>query len=253
MPMIPPDIDQLRERKDIKGLIQALTYGNERMRWQAAESLGELGDLRGIEPLTKALRDTSWEVREIVIWAIGRIREREKAEPLVRAQAVEQLILVLQHADWKLRRSAAAALCAIGDPRARDAFIHLLRDPDWRVRWEAAGALGKLKDSRGVPHLIAALHDVDWKVRWEAAGALGKIRDPSAVTSLVEALRDLDWRVRWRAVSALAAIGDPRAIGPLFAAVQGSDEDFRDFAMSALEELKKKAPISAHDVLQNLR
>ncbi|MDD1676644.1 MAG: HEAT repeat domain-containing protein [Methanomicrobiales archaeon] len=251
--MIPPDVEQLRESKDFKGLIQALTFGNDRLRWQAAEALGELGDIRGIDPLTKALKDSSWEVREIVIWALGKIREREKVEPLVQAQAVAQLIHVLQHADWRVRRSAAAALCAIGDPSALDAFIMLLRDPDWRVRWEAAGALGQLKDPRATEPLIGKLTDVDWKVRWEAAGALGKIRDPSAVIPLVESLKDLDWRVRWRAVSALAAIGDPRAVGPLFEAVKSGDEDFRAFAMSALEELKKKAPISAHDVLQNLR
>ena len=51
-------------------------------RWNAAISLGRLGDPRGVEPLITALDDEDDRVRLKVIWALGAIGDARATGPL---------------------------------------------------------------------------------------------------------------------------------------------------------------------------
>jgi HEAT repeat-containing taxis protein len=51
-------------------------------RWNAALSLGRLGDGRGVEPLISALADEDERVRLKVIWALGAIGDPRATAPL---------------------------------------------------------------------------------------------------------------------------------------------------------------------------
>ncbi len=62
-------------------LIKALKDENEYVRWGAAGALGELGDLRAVEPLNEALKDKNSSVQERVVWALEKIRGEELATP----------------------------------------------------------------------------------------------------------------------------------------------------------------------------
>ena len=70
----------------VERLIQALKDKDEYVRLGAAGALGELGDLRAVEPLNEALKDKYSNVREIAACALKKIGNRVKVEPLIRVQ-----------------------------------------------------------------------------------------------------------------------------------------------------------------------
>ena len=61
--LFKPNVERLQEKKNVKGLIKALRHKDRRVRSEAAEALGEIGDKRAVEPLIQALKDEYWDVR----------------------------------------------------------------------------------------------------------------------------------------------------------------------------------------------
>jgi len=60
----PPNVEKLKEKRDLKGLIKALRYKRDGVvRQTAAEVLGEIGDARAAVPLRSALGDEDSDVR----------------------------------------------------------------------------------------------------------------------------------------------------------------------------------------------
>ncbi len=59
-----PNIDKLKAKGNVRGLIKALGYTkNWLVREKAAEALGKIRDPRAVEPLSNALKDTCREYR----------------------------------------------------------------------------------------------------------------------------------------------------------------------------------------------
>jgi HEAT repeat protein len=101
------DMEKMREKKDVKGLIKAL--GSEQsldMHDRAAVALGFIGDRSAVGPLIKALTDESTAVRRDAAMALGRIGDNRAVEPLKKA---------LNDANSGVREGAANALKKIGD------------------------------------------------------------------------------------------------------------------------------------------
>ena len=163
----PPNVDRFKARGDVLELIKALDYPKHwRVRRDAAEALGEIGDPDAVEPLIGVLRDDNPSVR----------------------------------------MSAAEALGQIGDVRAVEHLLAALKSPAVEVRKSAAEALGQIGDVRAVEPLIAAMKEASWSVRRAAAEALGRIGDPDATDALTAALEDHDSNVRRAATESLEAI-----------------------------------------------
>ena len=79
----PPNVEKLKGKRDLKGLIKALRYKRDGgVRSSAAEALGEIGDARAVEPLCAALRDKDVDVREAAAEALGKIGDARAAVPL---------------------------------------------------------------------------------------------------------------------------------------------------------------------------
>lgn len=225
------------------------------IRQKAAESLGQSGGSRAVEPLIAALSDSDFSVEGNAATALGKIKDPRAAEPLMAAlrdavkfaqpakdpdgtySLTDQQRLRLTVADH-----AAEALGNLGAPAleelmpafkdkdlreyalpglvkmgspAVDALIAAMKDPDPDVRWNAANALGDIKDARAVEPLIAALQVKD--LQWHAAYSLGKIKDPRAVEPLIAALKNNDPEFREQAAHSLGQLKDQRAIAPLIA------------------------------------
>ncbi|MFQ6118773.1 MAG: HEAT repeat domain-containing protein, partial [Methanosarcinales archaeon] len=92
--------------------------------------LGKIGDAKAVEPLIKALEDSSSSVRSSAAYALVKIGE----------PAVEPLIKALGDRDWRVREEAADTLIKIGKP-AVGPLIKALRDWHWGVRNAAANLL----------------------------------------------------------------------------------------------------------------
>ena len=59
----PPNISKLTARRDLEGLVEALSFQKDvGVRVAAARALQALGDTRGIQPLTRELQDKDWRV-----------------------------------------------------------------------------------------------------------------------------------------------------------------------------------------------
>lgn len=74
------NVEVLRRRGDVENLVKALKHRNRYVREAAADALGEIGselamgDLRAVEPLKKALRDSEESVRVTAGKALDRLK-----------------------------------------------------------------------------------------------------------------------------------------------------------------------------------
>jgi HEAT repeat protein len=231
--------DEIREAAPTVGdadvVVDASSDPNSGARREAAEALGEIGDLRAVEPLIAALKDTNVSVREGAAEALGVLKD---------PRAIGPLIDVLRNPDDLSRRQAAASLVNFKDPRVVDALIASLGD-DW-VHGSAAQALDEIKVDPGVAWpLIVALNDPNPKIRGTVADLLGRIKDPRASKPLTDALfKDPDEDVRLSVVKALIRRGEPGSEKVLIAAL-----DYRPNIDIANELLNCGNPI-LHDAVR---
>lgn len=59
----PPNVKKMEAKKDVGGLIKALSYWKDKnVRNDAATALGKIGDTRAVEPLIRALDDKDQDV-----------------------------------------------------------------------------------------------------------------------------------------------------------------------------------------------
>jgi HEAT repeat protein len=214
----------------IEELINRLTSKGWESRCHAAETLGEIGDTRAVEPLIHALKNNYTNVREKIAEALGKIGK----------PALMPLIHALDVGASHVRGYAARALVRIPDTRAVEPLIHaLLNDENNDVRKETAKALGKIRDARAVEPLITALEtykNSSWRVRRHVIIALGEIGDPRAAKPLISQLKNLHG-CREEAIEALGKLKTPEAVRPLIDALQDDDIRVRLKVITALGEI----------------
>jgi HEAT repeat protein len=199
----PVVLEEEKVKDEIDIQIDLLKDPDWVVRREAAITMGEMGDERCVEPLCKALYDGDWQVREVVVEALGQIG----------SPAVEMLIKMAR--DWDVRKYVIMALGKIRDERVLDPLMLQLRSDEFKD--DATSALVELGEP-ALERLIKALKDKDEMVRKQAVLALGRIKHSGAVDPLIEMLGDVDWFTRLTAAASLEAIGDPRgrdAIKPL--------------------------------------
>ncbi|MCU0630179.1 MAG: HEAT repeat domain-containing protein [Methanoregulaceae archaeon] len=213
----PPDITQLKQQKDIHGLINALMYKDLDIQWKAAEALGEMGQ-EGTNHLLIALQSRNKHVRLGVTEALGEIKSREAVEPLMQA---------LHDPDNEVRWEAALALGEIGDGRAIPSLVERLKDSDRFVRYGAAVALDKFHWQPDSDTLHAYLHL--GKQEWKEMVAIGG----AAVEPLSVALTDHDSEIREKAIRALGAIGSEKAIPVIYRSLSDASDNVRWNAVKA--------------------
>lgn len=146
----------------------------------AAAALGEIGDVRAVDPLIAALKVVSSDLGERVAHSLGKIGDPRAIQPLIERLEV-----------WGASRgsigamvNAIDALGSIRDIRAVEPLIALLGHADEDVRSWTCKALGRIGDARGVEPLTAALMDNAKSVRAEASEALEKIGDVRVLDSI---------------------------------------------------------------------
>lgn len=196
----PPNVNQLYEKGDVKGLITALDYKKDKfIRINAAKALGGKKDPKAVEPLIGALKDSDKEVRISVIGALKDIKG---------ARSIEALIGAFKDADKDIRSSATWALINKNDTESVEPLIAALKDkPDSEACDSAIFVLGAIKDARAVEPLVAALNRFSGNSRYHAAWALGEIGDARAIEPLITVLKDChDQRMQGVATDALKNI-----------------------------------------------
>ncbi|MFA4878112.1 MAG: HEAT repeat domain-containing protein [Methanoregula sp.] len=220
-----PDVEGLKTRKDIYGLIRALRFRDISVQLEAAKALGTLGP-EALEYLHRALTNRNKTVKLGIIGALTEIRSPESITPLLAALSDE---------NDEVRWQAAIALGEIGDQGVAGPLQGALKDPDKYVRYGAAISLSRIgwkpqdpaqratyfsaleewKAVReigrpAVPALTGLLRDRDPEVRVKAVELLGTTGDPAATPALMKSLGDESREVRWS-----AALAAPRCSIPM--------------------------------------
>ena len=202
-------MDELKAKRDVDGLIEALKHKNIVVRSRAAKALGQIGDAKAVKPLNQTLKDESRHVRGKAARALGQIGDRKAVKPLI--QALKDKGSQNRH----VRERAARALGQIGDERALEPLIQTLMRDEWlTVREGAAEALGKMGEP-AQKRLIQALRHKSQGVRLTAAWALGYVGDEKAAKPLADAQKDGDPSVRKAAKAALRKIRQRKGLRSL--------------------------------------
>jgi HEAT repeat protein len=237
MGIFKPNIEKMKAKGDVEGLIKALEHKDRRVREGAAFALERLGWKPG---------DDTEKVRYLIVK-----REWDDLAGLG-GPAVQSLIQALrdeedeEDEDRDVRIGPAEALRKIGEP-AVESLIQTLKDWDDDVRYQAAELLRVIGDARAVEPMVQALYyesllvmvkedDGAW-VPFGLVKVLSLIGEP-AVEPLIQALKDKNPRIRLGATSVLGVIGDTRAVEPLTQALNDESEDVRKLAKEALEKIK---------------
>jgi len=149
-----PDVDKMRMKRDVKGLIKALSYkeiaggvevfDRHYVREFAAKALGEIRDKQAVKPLLEFIKE-----RGNYASSRSEIATARKALVDIGAPAVEPLIAAINSNDILLRREAGDALRYITDTGAFEPLTIASKDKDTFLSTAASEALQRIQRSSG--------------------------------------------------------------------------------------------------------
>ncbi len=194
-------------RNPTRALIKVLKEKDETISANAADSLGELGDPRAVEPLIKTLQGGYKSAQIAAAKALGKLGDPSAVEPLI-----EKLSSKYWEPPYALREAVAEALGALGDKRAIEPLIGELVNNfagSAEGRKLAALSLAKLGEPKWAELIAGNPLDTE---------QFGNCGDPRVVEPLINLLVRLDSygdAKRVQAAEALGMFGDLRAVEPL--------------------------------------
>ena len=206
--------------------IRQLETGNDDERYQAAELLGQIGDLNAVPELLNAYETRKGFLGVPIIEAVGEILGRTSPNDdnsrEIYSRAVDTLIEAVQDdmADDDARAVAAEALGKSRDPKAIPVLTkQLLVGFSTKVLKACARALRHFNDPEVAHALIrvATNKKLSENLRQAAVESLGDIRNPQAVDTLIRILEDRsdNSQIRIEAARALGRTDDAKAIEPM--------------------------------------
>lgn len=197
-----PNIGKLKARADVTGLLKALDYRkDETTRYEAVKALGEIGETSVVDLLLQLLEDEDFEKKDVIVAALGDIRDLRAALPLVQrlrrrtpssspvecvalqkigSPAVRPLFELLKEksADTKDSIVVLSLLEKIGGEEVSDGFVSLLSLDRPALIPHLSDALGRLGVGRAIPVLV---------------GVLRAAPEESWAAHVSEVLKQLEW------------------------------------------------------------
>jgi len=254
-------LGDLNDERGVDLLIPLLSSTSPDLRQTAAVALGHLRDPRAIDPLVQmlrsanpqdrakagaALRDLGWtpintDDHALFEVAIGNAR----AAAFRGEAAVDPLVSELRHDTSFARRSAAAALEAVQDPRRVQPLLTAIRDADPSVRVTAIHALASEDSKPVVDAVLKALRDSEACVRLAAAQVLAKRDTPDFVPAFFSLVADSNFEVRLACIQYLGRFAHPQITEALAKFLTDRDSDVRLAAAKALGASRDPAAIEA--------
>jgi HEAT repeat protein len=242
-------IEEMKQQKDVPGLIKALRHSDWKVRAAAAEALGEVGDARAVRPLERVRTGDRYSgevVEECEDHALYAYPVKEAAEgALVRigSRDSESFIAILRECQGG--GIIPRVLSQMGSPPV-ELVISALRDRGQHAGWareNAAWILGEIGDASALEALTAALSDDKYLVRTTSIAALEKLwrrleLPPETLLAILKYAAHYPMQIR--AAKALGEMHDTRATEPLVALLRSSNEDVRKAAAEDLESISAR-------------
>jgi hypothetical protein len=152
----------------------------------------------------------------------------------------ELMVLLLNHTDAEVRRSAGHALVRLGAKEHIEPISRLLNDPDPFARSMGPLALSSLGSKAHAKNIAASLKDPDAEVRKSSAWALACLGSEEYADDLVALLEDPTPSVRKSAAWSLGWIGSKKHSSALSRQLQDSSDIG---AQAILSLMKVDAPV----------
>jgi len=251
----PPNVEKLKSKKDIKGLIKAMQYDkNISIPFSARRALIDLADPASFPPLMDLLnQNLDPDLRSNVIDCLGGLKV---------AEVVPYFISILEELDIStMHGHVIDALGDIGDPRAIDILAKIYIDRDKYYTEKAMNALKAIggqkaeqaiesaisikkkkieeKELKSIIPQLMSRSFFDQKRAYEKIQSLAEAGtidiSKQVIDPLISMLNNKD--TRENAARYLAKFGDMKAIPPLLALLNNKDSDARIAAADALGEL----------------
>jgi HEAT repeat protein len=225
-----------------------------RVRWTAAELLGELGPKAksAQAELLTMVEDPDMRVRTVAVKSLALVEPdpRIAVVPLVDAARettsmsvpILRTLATMTNCDTNQRRQIFD-LCEM--------FLDAAQAPS-ETRWNAARTIGKLKGATRLSALTDRLTDADPQVREHSAEAIGDIgpEAAAAVVQLVGPLSDAQTKVRRDSARSLGQIVDDlgrQAGDPAFDPASLSDEKQREQVAAWRAAIERLIELRAND------
>ena len=206
------DIEAMKNKRDIHGLIRLLDHRKNDVQWRAADALGTLGEA-ACEPLLRPLTYPMTHVRIGAVEALGAIKSQRSVEPLIHT--------LMNDTSNEVRWVTTLALGEIGDKRAIPALLVSIKDKDRYVRYGCVKALEQIgwsaETDQDKVYCAIALED------WDTMIKMGK----PAIGPLIDMLRDEHPAIRVRIIEILGSIGDAEARNSCELVLRDPDEHVR--------------------------
>jgi hypothetical protein len=168
-------INNLKNKRDIEGLLELLKSTNVEVVSETACVLGEFKDSKIIGPLIKLLHHKDNDVRWCSANSLGKIGNKDAVEPLIE---------IIDDKENKVRESVVLALGELKDGRAFKPLIKALNDDDYSVKKSAITSLVELNDKRAYSHIEKKLINEDSSIARWAADALVEIDEKKSHKTL---------------------------------------------------------------------
>ncbi len=233
-------------------LAEAVAGSTSALQIAAVQSLGRIGDPRGVPAVVTALAHRNPELRSTAVAACAEMGANVVGRP--RGELVEALMGRLREQPPKTVTSHVLALGAVRGREVADALLAALADPRPPVRLAGLIVIG-YRGTDAVPRhelpvLVAAvakrLDDDATGVRVAAARVLGSIAGVDAVKPLTAALRDMsDPSVRAAAATALGTVRYPYRMRSLRPGGSEALRQSRQALIAALDDPASQVRLAA--------
>ena len=198
----------------------------------AAQALGDLNDIRSIEPLTDLL-DFDRRERPVIVSAIQALGKMTLPE----AATVLDEFVRIRSLDRRLRLEAVEALTRHTSIESVEVFTELLAHPWPPLRAASLRALAHTAPESFMFVLSGLGPDPDWRVRSALAEGLRWVRPEAARYRLTVMLNDEDQRVIPNVLQSLVAVDEPGAAKILKEYLRSSDIGVRKTAADLLGKI----------------
>lgn len=217
--MIRSNIWQMQARRDIRGLVEALSIADERVRLRAVMALRSLEAVEAL-PALRAMKNQEQNIaiRDALTEALRFLDKDAAPDGQSGLQIRDALLNDLNSDDPNKVLAAIPKVIKIHDRTIIEHLVRIFRQRSLppRVRLAAADALLELKSAPASASLLGALRKPEWQARRNAAAVLGQLNADWAVPPLVNvAMNDANMTVRKTAVAALKRINTTEAIQAL--------------------------------------
>lgn len=249
-------LDKPKLPTNATNLQKAKVYLKNQLRAEAARILGEVGDAKIVDVLSKTVKDEDGNVSDASYFALGLLSQRGIIQPL--PDIKEFFYSGLKDLNPKVRLQAVKYL---GELKYSDSALPLslrLKDTYKDVVIETIKSLGKIKDIKILPDLLQFKNSKEDAYRLALAEALGEIgfeiKNSTEIVkkdsvlkiknTLYDMLNDVNGMIRVAAARSLLKLDDLTGLEIVKKGIESSDSDVVIYCIETIGKYGKKEQIS---------